>query len=104
MNKIVIKILVSVILCCFTCAFLELDFGGRCEQTWHDEYDSYTISSKIYYPDYHSFSFVYLCAPFLPIHDKLIITKVQAAVNTTVNSWFGLKDNKVFIKHRALLI
>jgi hypothetical protein len=104
MGKNYIKILIPIVFIFYTCAFLELDFGGRCEQTWHDEYDSYTISSITSCPDCHSFSFVCQSNAVLSIHDGPIISKVQVAENTTVDFWFGLKDNKGFIKHRVLLI
>ena len=42
----IIKILIPFILCCFTYSFLELDFCGQCQQTWHDEYDTYAVGSN----------------------------------------------------------
>lgn len=104
MNKIILKILTPIVLYCFICAFLELDFGLNFEQTWHDEYDTYTLVSGISFTDCHSLSFVYLGDPVLQFQDKLIFPKTKVAGNNTIQFRSSSKDRKVFIKHKAFLI
>lgn len=104
MRLIIVRILTPFVLCCFICAFLELDFGGHYEQTWHDEYDVYTLVAKVSCPESQSYSFVYPADLGLPTWNSLFFANVWILEDIATGLRPGLKDSKVFLKYKVLLI
>jgi hypothetical protein len=104
MGKNWISILAPLIFCLYVCAFMELEFGGRVEQSWTDEYDTYAISSKVSCPGCHCFSLNQ------PVHlaaangNKPFINITLVAENSLSASRITPETCKVFIKHEALLL
>ena len=100
----ILKIFTLVMLCCFTIAFLELDFGGHVEQTWHDEYDSYTIDTKVLSQDC---SFIpFFCFSDLNSTTGNILNLPLIYISNVIDksSRNSFKKSKIFIKHEAFLI
>ncbi len=104
MNINSIKILIPIVFCCYTCAFLELDFGGDIKQTWHDEFDSYTLNSKVTSSKSHSFSVNSLVDLFAETADNFFIPKLSFVRNICINNQFDYLVSRLYIKNEALLI
>jgi hypothetical protein len=104
MGKNWVRILAPLIFSCYLCAFLEIEFGGRVEQSWADEYDTYTISSKVSCPCCHSFSLNHPVHPEAPIGNNLFVTITGAVQVISDISSITPQECKVFIKHEALLL
>jgi len=104
MSKKWIRILAPLIFCFYVCAFMELEFGGRVEQSWTDEYDTYAITSKVACPGCHSFSLNHPVDLAAADGNKPFISKMLVAVHITSVSRFTQEACKVFIKHEALLL
>lgn len=104
MKNFFLKIFLAIVFCCYTSAFLELDFGGSFEQTWHDEYDTYTkVSNDV---DLHehfclTISFIGLTssnlAPSPDFYDFFI-----GHIHNEKPSFYA--DNKLYIKNDVFLI
>ena len=104
MSKKWIRILAPLIFCFYVCAFMELEFGGRVEQSWTDEYDTYAISSKVMCPCCHSFSLNHLVDLVTADGNKPFIGKMLVSENIISGSRVSPEACKVFIKHEALLL
>jgi hypothetical protein len=104
MGKNWIRILAPLIFCFYVCAFMELEFGGRVEQSWTDEYDTYAISSKVSCPGCHSFSLNHSVDLAAADVKNLFNGKMLVAENITSGLRITPETCKVFIKHEALLL
>jgi len=104
MSKNWIRILTPLIFCFYICAFMEIEFGGRVEQSWTDEYDTYAISSKVTCPGCHSFSLNHHVDLAATDGNKPFISKILVAENITSDPSFNPDACKVFIKYEALLL
>jgi|GEM_PF-1699556 len=104
MSKKWIRILAPLIFCFYFCAFMEIEFGGRVEQSWTDEYDTYAISTKVSCPGCHSFSLNHPVDMSAPDGDKPFISKLLVTENITSGSRVIQETCKVFIKYEALLL
>ena len=83
---------------------MEIEFGGRVEQSWTDEFDTYAISSKVSCPGCHSFSLNYPVDLAAAEGSKPFISKILVAENFTPGSFITPETCRVFIKHEALLL
>ena len=104
MGKQWVSILTPLIFCCYFCAFLELEFGGRVEQSWADEYDTYTISSKVWCPGCHSFSLNHPVDLAATSGNNPFISKTGVILIISAVSCISPEACKVFIRHEALLL
>ena len=104
MSKNWIIILAPLIFCFYVCAFMEIEFGGRVEQSWTDEYDTYAISSKVSCPGCHSFSLNHPVDLAAADVNNLFNGKMLVAENIISGLRITPEACKVFIKHEALLL
>ena len=104
MRKNWIIILAPLIFCFYVCAFMEIEFGGRVEQSWTDEYDTYAISSKVSCPGCISFPLNHPVDLTAADWNGPFINKILVVANITSGSRFITEICKIFIKHEALLL
>ncbi len=104
MRNFGIKIFVAFVFCCYTSAFLELDFGGSIEQTWHDEYDIYTKASN----DVNYQAHFYLTLPFIGLASSNLAPQpnfkdffVERISNNNHSVYTGIK---LYLKNDVFLI
>ncbi|KJF43606.1 hypothetical protein LH29_10825 [Draconibacterium sediminis] len=104
MRNNILKIFTLEMLCCFTIAVLELDFGGNVEQTWHDEYDSYTTNTKVIGQDCNFIPFFSFSDFNSTTGNILYLPIIYVSNDIDKSSRNCFKKSKIFIKHEAFLI